>query len=96
MQQAPHEVIEHPGHHPHPHPDEVEIHVNERPVHMTGHRHTGLEIKQAAIAQHVRIELDFLLYLEGPEGQAKHIDDGEVVTLTDKTHFAAVPDDDNS
>jgi hypothetical protein len=63
---------------------------------MTGHRHTGLEIKQAAIAQHVRIELDFLLYLEGPEGQTKHIDDAEEVTITDKTHFAAVPDDDNS
>jgi Multiubiquitin len=94
--QTQHEVIEHPGHHPPPHVDEIEIHVNERPVHLTGHRHTGLEIKQAAIAQHVRIEPDFLLYLEGPEGQTKHIDDAEEVTITDKTHFAAVPDDDNS
>jgi multiubiquitin len=74
----------------------VTIHVNERPVHLRGHRHTGLEIKEAAVEQHVKIELDFLLYLEGPEGQAKHIDDGEEVTVTDKTHFAAVPDDDNS
>jgi hypothetical protein len=94
--QTQREVIEHPGHHPPPHVHDIEIHVNERPVHLTGHRHTGLEIKQAAIAQHVRIELDFLLYLEGPEGQTKHIDDAEEVTITDKTHFAAVPDDDNS
>jgi hypothetical protein len=63
---------------------------------MHGHRHTGLEIKEAAIEQHVKIELDFLLYLEGPEGQAKHIDGDEEVTITEKTHFAAVPDDDNS
>jgi Multiubiquitin len=78
------------------HPEVITIHVNERPVRMRGHRHTGLEIKEAAVEQHVKIELDFLLYLEGPEGQAKQIADDEEVTIDDKTHFAAVPDDDNS
>lgn len=78
------------------HAETVTVHVNERPVRLEGHRHTGLEIKEAAIAQQVKIELDFLLYLEGPEGQARHIADDEEVTITDKSHFAAVPDDDNS
>ena len=77
-------------------PEVITIHLNERPVRIRGHRHTGLEIKQAAIEQHVKIELDFLLYLEGPEGQARHIADDEEVAISDKTHFVAVPDDDNS
>ena len=78
------------------HPEVITIHVNERPVRMQGHRHTGLEIKQAAIEQHVKIALDFLLYLEGPEGQATQIADDDEVRISDETHFAAVPDDDNS
>jgi len=88
--------IEHHPPHPHPHPERVEIHVNERPVHMVGRRHDGLQIKQAAIAQHVKIELDFLLYLERHHEPNKQIEDGEEVTITDESRFHAIADDDNS
>ena len=43
--------------------------VNNRPVILTSHRVTGLAIKEAAIAQGVQIEPDFLLTLEAFGGQ---------------------------
>jgi len=95
--QAPPETTEHaqPAPHPQPHPEGVEIHVNEQPVHLVGHRHTGLQIKEAAIGQGVKIELDFLLYLERHETN-KPIDDDQEVTVTDHSRFEAISDDDNS
>jgi Multiubiquitin len=95
--QPQHGFIEpHPEHHHEVHVREVEIHVNERPVRMMGHRHTGLEIKQAAIAQGVKIEPDFLLYLERHHQPNKPIEDDEEVTITDESRFDAIADDDNS
>jgi len=94
--QVPHETTEVQHHHPDPHTRKIEIHVNERPVHMIGHRHTGLEIKEAAIAQHVKIERDFLLYLVRDHQPNKQIEDDEEVTITDKSRFHAIADDDNS
>jgi hypothetical protein len=45
----------------------IEVHVNERPVILVGQRHTGLAIKQAAIAQGLSIQTDFVLSIErGP------------------------------
>ncbi len=84
-----------PEHHHEPHP-RVEIHVNTKPVHLIGHRHTGLQIKQAAIAQHVKIELDFLLYLLRHGEPNKLIADEEEVHITDDSRFHAIADDDNS
>jgi hypothetical protein len=94
IMQTIHETAE--QHHPHPHPQKVQIHVNERPVHLTGHHHTGLEIKRAAIAQHVKIQLDFLLYLLRHHEPNKPIADDEEVTITDESRFHAIADDDNS
>jgi len=98
MEQAqsfPHE--HHPHHpHPHPHPETVEFHVNEKPVRMDGHLHTGLQIKQAAKAQGVKIELDFLLYLVRHHQPNKLIPDGEDVHVTHESRFHAIADDDNS
>jgi hypothetical protein len=82
-------------HHHEPHA-RVEIHVNEKPVHLVGDRHTGLEIKKEAIAQHVKIELDFLLYLLRHGEPNKPIDDDEEVHVTDESRFHAIADDDNS
>jgi hypothetical protein len=93
--QDSHETVEIP-HHPDQHIQEIEIHVNEHPVHMIGHRHTGLEIKEAAIAQGVKIERDFLLYLMRDHGPNKQIDNDEEVTITDHSRFHAIADDDNS
>jgi hypothetical protein len=75
---------------------QITIHVNEQPVDMTGHRHSGLEIKQAAIAQHVKIELDFLLYLEHTHSPNEPVADNQEVTITEKSRFHAIADDDNS
>lgn len=87
-------------HHHHLHPEHhlqpVHFHVNGRPVHLKGHNHTGLQIKEAAIAQHVKIELDFLLYLLRPHHPNQQITDGEEVHITDETRFHAIADDDNS
>jgi hypothetical protein len=82
-------------HHHEPHP-RVEIHVNTKPVHLIGHHHTGLEIKEVAIAQHVKIELDFLLYLLRHGESNKLIADDEEVHVTDESQFHAIADDDNS
>ena len=84
-----------PDHHHEPHA-RVEIHVNEKPVHLVGHRHTGLEIKKAAIAQHVKIEPDFLLYLLRHGEPNQPIADDEEVHVTDESRFHAIADDDNS
>lgn len=83
-------------HHPHPPVEKVEIHVNTKPVHMIGHRHTGLQIKEAAIAQNVKIDLDFLLYLLRHHEPNKLIGDGEEITISNESRFHAIADDDNS
>jgi hypothetical protein len=82
-------------HHHEPHA-RVEIHVNEKPVHLVGHRQTGLQIKEATIAQHVKIELDFLLYLLRHHQPNLPIGDDEEITITDESRFHAIADDDNS
>ena len=90
-------IAEHPRPEPHPHPEpRVEIHVNEKPVIMIGHRHTGVEIKKAAIARHVKIEIDFLLYLLRHHQPNLPISDDDPVVITHESHFHAIADDDNS
>ncbi len=72
------------------------IMVNERPVHLEEREPTGLEIKQAAIAQGVPIELDFILVEERPNHTTRIIGDREPVEITDKSRFLANAGDDNS
>lgn len=59
-------------------------------------RHTGLEIKQAAIAQGVPIQLDFLLSLERPGHPSQMIGDHDEVDVREHMAFTAIADDDNS
>lgn len=75
---------------------QVTITVNERTVIVTGPRLTGLEIKQAAIAQGVPIRTDFLLSEELPNGRTRIVGDGDTVTVTKNSRFDAVAPDDNS
>ena len=75
---------------------EVEILVNENKVHVPGPRTTGLAIKQAAIEQGVRIQLDFVLSEEIGERRTRIIGDDEVVTVHPRSRFLAVAPDDNS
>jgi multiubiquitin len=74
----------------------VTITVNEKPVEIEGPRVTGLEIKQAAIAQGVKIELSFVLSEELPNRKTRIVGDTDVVTLTKHSRFVAVAPDDNS
>lgn len=74
----------------------VTIHVNEKPVKMPSRTATGLEIKQTAIEQGVRIELDFVLVEEIGPHRKKTIGDRDVVKLDDKSRFIANDGDENS
>lgn len=77
-------------------PRVVTVTVNERAVNLNDDRVTGLEIKQAAIAQGVAIELDFLLTEELANGRARVVGDSDVVKVTRRSRFDAVAADDNS
>ena len=75
----------------------VTVTVNTKPVTLLKHRVTGLEVKQAAIAQGVAIQEDFLLTLEAHEGQpARTVDDDDVITVTKHSEFTANDADDDS
>ena len=73
----------------------VTITVNEKAVEIEGPKATGREIKQAAIAQGVPIQADFVLS-EEPNHKTKIIGDTDVVTVTKESRFVAVAPDDNS
>jgi len=75
---------------------EVTILVNEHQVRITGPKATGLQIKEAAIAQGVKIALDFVLSLELGNRKARVVRDEETVTLHHDEQFVANPPDDNS
>lgn len=74
----------------------VEIFINDKPIKITRGEHTGLEIKQAAIAQGVNIQLDFILNLEKRKGETQVIGDTDPVKVKKGQHYVAIADDDNS
>jgi hypothetical protein len=74
----------------------VTVHVNTKPVRLDSHRATGLQIKQAAINQGVTIQLDFVLLELLGHNRTKEVRDNETITVTDKSEFDAIPNDDHS
>jgi hypothetical protein len=80
----------------HGHARTVEILVNERAVRMEAGDSTGLRIKEAAIAQGVTIELDFVLSEELGAGRTKIIGNEDRVSIHPHAKFHAVAPDDNS
>jgi multiubiquitin len=80
----------------HKHPHLIEIKVNGRAVHLEDKEVTGLEIKQAAIAQGVPIELGFILQQELPNGNSRIIGDTDSVKIRPHERFTAIANDDNS
>ena len=81
------------------HPDKVvAIEVNTKPVKMEGPKVTGLQIKQAAIAQGVDIKPDFVLSREigGGGRRTEIVGNDDLVTIHKGSKFVAVPPDDNS
>lgn len=79
------------------HPEHlVDIVVNRHPVRIAGPRTTGLQIKAAAIAQGVQIELSFQLSEVLGDHKTKVIDNNDPVTVHEGAIFVAIADDDNS
>jgi multiubiquitin len=74
----------------------VTITVNDKAVEIAGPKATGLEIKQAAIAQGVNIQLSFVLSEELPNRKTKIVGDNDEVTVNKNSKFVAVAPDDNS
>ncbi len=74
----------------------ITIFVNEKPVKVEKERMTGLAIKQAAIAQGVQIQLDFVLSIERGGGRTELIGDADTVKVKKDDRFLAIPNDDNS
>lgn len=74
----------------------VTVTVNEIPVEIMGPTTTGLAIKQAAIAQKVNIQLDFVLSEEIGPKKTRIISDNDEVHVHGDAKFLAIPDDDNS
>ena len=65
-------------------------------VRVEGPKSTGLAIKEAAIAQGVSIQLDFVLSEEVGDRRTKVIGDKDEVTVHPHAKFIAVAPDDNS
>lgn len=77
-------------------PKQVTVEVNGNPVVLDEKVMTGLEIKQAAIAQQVQIQADFVLQLERPNGEYDTIGDNDEVRVHKGMSFNAIAPDDNS
>ena len=80
----------------HEHHHLVEIEVNKKRVEIEGPTATGLQIKEAAIAQGVNIEITFRLSTVIGEHKTEGVGDDEVVHLHRSEKFVAIADDDNS
>jgi len=94
-----HREHEHHEHHEHGHHDkqhEVTIFVNEQPVKMRAGESNGMEIKNAAIAQGVLIQPNFVLQEELPNGTSRIVGDGDPVHVRADLRFTAIAPDDNS
>lgn len=72
------------------------IKVNNKSVTITGHEHTGLEIKQSAIAAGVKIQLDFVLSQEFSHNRSRIIGDEQRIRVERGACFEAIPNDDHS
>jgi hypothetical protein len=74
----------------------VGVEVNTKHVRLHGHEATGLQIKEAAIAQGVNIHVNFVLEQELANGSSKVIGDSDPVKLHEHLRFTAIAPDDNS
>lgn len=73
----------------------VTVNVNTKPVALPDHKTTGRQIKEAAVAQGVAIEVGFKLFRVTGSNQPPVLDD-EQITVRQGEDFRAVAADDNS
>jgi hypothetical protein len=76
-------------------PLRLNVTVNNHPVVLTERRMTGLEIKQAAIAQGAAIEVGFQLSVK-KGNHYEVVGDDDPITIHKDQEFLAVAPDDNS
>lgn len=74
----------------------VRIEVNRKPVEVMGPKTTGLLIKQAAIDQGVKLQLDFQLAELRPNQPHRIIGNQDEVSIHPGLEFVATAGDDNS
>jgi hypothetical protein len=74
----------------------VDIVVNKHQIRIQGPRATGLQIKEAAIAQGVKIQISFQLSEKLADHKTKVIGNTDPVMLHEGAVFVAIADDDNS
>ena len=72
------------------------IEVNGHKVEMPAGPASGLEIKEAAIKQGIKIQSNFVLQVQVPNGEVKIVGDDDKVPLSDYLIFTAIAPDDNS
>lgn len=89
-------AIRDPQSHSHGRGPEFTVTVNEQQVQLHGTTATGGQIKTAAVAQGVQIQLNFVLQQELPNGTSQVIGDDDVVRLHQHLRFTAITPDDNS
>ena len=82
--------------HGRPHPHTVAITVNGHPVTVPSPKATGHQIKQAAIRAGIAIQIDFVLSVVRPNGDAAVVGDDEELTVNKNTKCVALAPDDNS
>jgi L-cysteine desulfidase len=74
----------------------VDILVNGKPVTVPDKEVTGLQIKEAAIAQGVNIKLNFLVFRDLSNGQQASVKDDETIKVHHKERFDVLCNDDHS
>ena len=73
----------------------ITVVINNQRIKLPERRMTGLEIKQAAIAQGVEIQLNFQLSVEIGK-HWKVVGDNDTITIHERQEFIVVAPDDNS
>jgi hypothetical protein len=75
---------------------DIEITVNGKEVIVHDKEMTGIQIKQAAVAAGVNIQLDFILFHDLGDGKQVLVKDHDLVKVHKHMRFDAVTNDDNS
>ena len=76
---------------------QVTVEINGKAVVLVDKNVTGLQVKQAAIAQKVEIQLDFILVLEAEHGNdPRQIADGEQIKVDKHSRFTCNDGEDDS
>jgi hypothetical protein len=75
---------------------EVTVLFNKQQISLQQRKYTGIELKEAAVAQGVAIQPDFVLFEVKHNGRRETIGDHDTVQVNKESEFAAMGNDDNS